>query len=52
MWTLVLIVTDTGLMPGVGGPPREYPIYQRGPPQEYLDHLAEKRRLEEVSTVI
>ncbi|KAL8568221.1 hypothetical protein ACOMHN_027744 [Nucella lapillus] len=33
------------------GPPREFPLYQRGPPQEYLDRLAEKRRLEESEDV-
>jgi hypothetical protein len=40
-----------GPTPGPSGPPREFPLYQRGPPQEYLDHIdrmAEKRRLEEV----
>ncbi|XP_012946325.2 ATP-dependent RNA helicase A, partial [Aplysia californica] len=31
----------------IGGPPREYPAYQRGPPQEYMDRIAEKRKLEE-----
>ncbi|GFO05388.1 ATP-dependent RNA helicase a-like protein [Plakobranchus ocellatus] len=32
---------------GASCPPREYPAYQRGPPQEYMDRIAEKRRLEE-----
>ena len=40
---------DGGPSPGPSGPPREFPLYQRGPPQEYLDRIAEKRRLEEVS---
>nr|KAG5703072.1 hypothetical protein BaRGS_016233 [Batillaria attramentaria]KAG5706592.1 hypothetical protein BaRGS_005662 [Batillaria attramentaria] len=42
---------SSGPAPGPAGPPREYPLYQRGPPQEYLDHLAEKRRLEESEDV-
>ncbi|KAH9505328.1 ATP-dependent RNA helicase A [Bulinus truncatus] len=29
------------------GPPREFPLYQRGPPQAYMDRIAEKRKLEE-----
>ena len=33
---------------GPGGAPREFPAYQRGPPQAYMDRIAEKRKLEEV----
>ncbi|CAL1541564.1 unnamed protein product, partial [Lymnaea stagnalis] len=29
------------------GPPRDFPAYQRGPPQAYMDRIAEKRKLEE-----
>ncbi|GFR82954.1 ATP-dependent RNA helicase A-like protein [Elysia marginata] len=29
------------------GPPREFPAYQRGPPLELMDRIAEKRKLEE-----
>ncbi|BFZ19925.1 hypothetical protein BsWGS_22965 [Bradybaena similaris] len=29
------------------GPQREFPAYQRGPPIEYMDRIAEKRKLEE-----
>lgn len=43
---------DGGPSPGPSGPPREFPLYQRGPPQEYLDRLAEKRRVEEVSGIV
>ena len=43
---------DGGPSPGPSGPPREFPLYQRGPPQEYLDRIAEKRRVEEVSGIV
>ena len=29
--------------------PREFPPYQRGPPLSYMERMAEKRKLEEVS---
>ncbi|XP_050389474.1 ATP-dependent RNA helicase A isoform X3 [Patella vulgata] len=33
------------------GPPREFPRYERGPPQEYLDRLADERRVAESEDV-
>jgi len=31
-----------------GGPARELPPYERGPPLSYMERIAEKRQLEEV----
>ncbi|KAK3762109.1 hypothetical protein RRG08_037204 [Elysia crispata] len=41
-----LALAGEGFNPS-SGPPREFPSYQRGPPQEYMDRIAEKRKLEE-----
>lgn len=46
-----IIQESVGPSSGPAGPHREFPLYQRGPPQEYLDRLTEKRRLEESEDV-
>ena len=38
-------------MNSAAGPPREFPAYQRGPPQDLMDRIAEKRKLEEVRSI-
>ncbi|RUS82449.1 hypothetical protein EGW08_009795, partial [Elysia chlorotica] len=41
-----LALAGEGFNPALG-PPREFPAYQRGPPLEIMDRIAEKRKLEE-----